>query len=132
MRKTSFRRILNTFEIRLTFYADLADRVFKARRMIRYKQEKYELLEAFVLRLVTLWDVFVEELLVGSLNRDGSKYAAHTGLRVRKHLSFDECYALLTGLGYLDIRSVGEAQRIGNQILVESPFNVIQEEPRAR
>lgn len=122
MKKTSLRLAFDDFDESLVFYADLAQRIVSARRVIRHKYEKLELLEAFILRLVTLWDVFVGELMVACLNRDTSRYAEHRGLKLRKHLSADECTAMLTGLGYLDFRSAGDLQRTAKEILAINPF----------
>jgi hypothetical protein len=125
VRKTSLPRAFDDFNESLQTYAGLAGKIASSQRVIRYKWEKTELLEAFALRLVTLWEVFVEDVVVACLNRDTSKYAEFRGLVLRKHLSADECRAMLTGLGYFDCRSVGEIQRIGKQVLVINPFAVI-------
>ena len=125
MKKTSLRLIFDQFDHDIEVYEKLVAKIASAQRVISYKYEKLELLEAFALRLVTRWDVFVEDLLIACLNRDASKYAEHKGLQLRKHLSADECTAILTGLGYLDIRSVGDAQRVAKQNLVHNPFVAI-------
>jgi hypothetical protein len=128
MRKTSLRRTLDEFDDSLSTYAGFTQKIASAQRVIRYKWEKTELLEAFALRLVTLWEVFVEDVLVACLNRDTSRYAQSYGLSLRKHLSADECRAMLTGVRYLDFRSVGDLQRVARQTLVVNPFTAI---PRA-
>ena len=125
MRKTSLPLAFDDFNDSLQTYAGFAGKIASSQRVIRYKWEKTELLEAFALRLVTLWEVFVEDVVVACLNRDTSKYAEFRGLVLRKHLSADECRAMLTGLGYFDCRSVGEIQRIARQVLVFNPFAVI-------
>jgi len=125
MRKTSLRLTFDEFDDTLTFYAGFVSRIVAAQRVIRFKYEKQELLEAFVLRLVTLWDVFAEDLLAACLNRDTSRYAQSRGLKLRKHLSADECQAMLTGLAYLDFKRVGEVQGVAKQVLVLNPFNAI-------
>jgi len=125
VRKTSLALEFDDFNDSLQTYRAFAGKIASAQHTIRYKWEKTELLEAFVLRLVTLWEVFVENVVVACLNRDTSQYAKSRGLVLRKHLSADECRAILTGLGYFDCRSVGEIQGIGRQVLVVNPFAVI-------
>jgi len=64
---------------------------------------------------------------MASLNRDCSRYAETLGLRLRQHLSRDECEAILLGHRYLDFRSVGDIKRFGKRYLVPrwNPFGAI-------
>ena len=125
MRKSSLRLTFDDFDGKLLFYADFVNRIVYAQRVIRFKYEKVELLEAFVLRLVTSWDVFVRDLFVDCLNKDAAKYADYMGLRLKKHLSIDECQAMLTGLGYFEFRGVTEARNAAGHVLVVNPFPAI-------
>ena len=125
MRKTSLRLSLDAFDVLLDYYENFMARIAAAQRVVRLKHEKTEILEAFVLRLVTSWEVLVEELFVACLSRDSSMYAEFRDLTLRKHLSYDEAYAVLTGLGYLDFRGVGDVKGHARQLLVVNPFDAI-------
>jgi hypothetical protein len=127
MRKSSFQKNHDEFEDTLDWYGDFIARIVGAQRVIRYKYEKTEVLEALVLRIASLWDVLVEDDLVDALNKDASRYGHELGLKLRKHLSRDECEAIFVGHGYLDFRSVGEAQKFAKRFLVDkhNPFKLI-------
>ena len=132
MRKTSFRLSLDDFDQSVDSYEAFVDKIAGAERVIRYKHEKTELFEAFILRLVTLWDVFIEEVFVACLSRDSSQYAEFRDLTLRKHLSYDESYAVLTGLGYLDFKGVGDIKGHARQLLVVNPFDAMRYKSLAR
>ena len=127
MRKSSFQKNHDDFEETLDWYRDFIARIVGAQRVIRYKYEKTELVEALVLRIAALWETLVLEDLVDSLNRDPSKYAAETGLRLRRHLSRDECEAIIVGDGYRDFRSVDSAIDFAKKHLADAhnPFKLV-------
>jgi len=130
MRKASFQKNHQEFEDRLKWYASFIAKILIAKNVIRYGYEKIELLEALVLRIATLWDGLVEEDLIDALNKDPSKYAKEVGLRLRKHLSKDECEALLVGHRYLDFKSVDNVQQFAKRYLADAhnPFKLIPRE----
>lgn len=125
MRRTSFRLSLDEFDRSVDSYEEFIHRITAAQRVIRYKYEKTEVFEAFVLRLVTLWEVFIEEMFVACLSRDSRLYADFRDVTLRKHLSYDEAYAVLTGLSYLDFHGVGDVKGRARQLLVVNPFEGI-------
>ena len=94
---------------------------------MRTKFEKLELMEAFVLKVATCWEILVEDDIIASLNHDSSAYASELGLRLRNHLTRDESEAVLTGRGYMDFKSVGEIKGFAKRCLVDSfnPFRLI-------
>jgi hypothetical protein len=127
MRETSLRRTFDDFDESLSTYVYLNSKIPSGQRVIQHPWQKRELLEALVLRLVTLWEVFVEDVLVGCLSSDSSRYAQFHGVVLREDLSADECRTMLTGGGYLDFQDVGHVQRVAQQILFVNPFAAIPE-----
>jgi hypothetical protein len=117
MRKSTFKTTHIRFSRWIVWYGDFLKRLIEARRVVRTKQEKLELVEALVHRVTVRWEVLVLEDIVTSLNRDSSKYAESLGLRLRTHLTKDECQAMLTGHRYLDFKSVGEIKDFGRKYL---------------
>lgn len=127
MRKADFRTNHREFDTWVMWYGDFLHRVLGAKRVVRTKFEKMELLEALVLRCAARWEVLVTRDIIVSLNRDSTAYASELDLRLRKHLSVDECKAILMGRSYIDFRSVREIKSFGKKYLVDvlNPFSAI-------
>jgi len=127
MRKANFATSHTEFETWIMWYGNFLRRLIEAQRIVRTKGEKLELVEALVLRCAVRWEVLVQEDIITSLNRDSSGYASALGLRLRKHLSRDECKAMLVGHRYLDFRSVADIKRFGKNYLssAHNPFRAI-------
>jgi hypothetical protein len=127
MKKANFDTSHTEFETWIMWYGNFLKRLIEAQRIVRTKVEKLELVEALVLRCAVRWEVLVQEDIITSLNRDSSAYASALGLRLRKHLSRDECKATLVGHRYLDFRSVADIKRFGKNYLssAHNPFRAI-------
>jgi hypothetical protein len=127
MRKCDFSRSHQEFENWIYWYGRFILKLISARRVIRYKDEKLELMEALVMRCCVRWEVLVEEDVITAFNRDSSAYAAHLGLKLRKHLTKDECEAILIGHRYLDFKSVGDLKGFARRYLSPkfNPFEAI-------
>lgn len=127
MRKADFEKNHDEFEWFLVFYGDLFKRLIEARKVVRTKYEKEELVEALILRCAVRWELLVERDIITSFNRDSSAYACALGLRLRKHLTRDEVEAMVIGHKYLDFKSVEQIKDFGKKYLIESynPFNAI-------
>jgi hypothetical protein len=124
MKKADFAKQHEEFETWIVWYGDFLMRVIEARRVVRTRFEKCELVEATILRCVARWEVLITRDIVTSLNRDSSAYAQALGLRLRKHLSWDECKAIVLGTRYIDFRNVSELKCFGKRYLVaaHNPF----------
>jgi hypothetical protein len=121
--KVTFREFLDDLE----WYAEFLNTIHAAQRIVRRKEHKHELFEALALKIYSSWEVFVEDLLIDCLNSDTSKYAEYTSLKLPKHMSRDQCVAMIVGLGYLDLRSTSDIKRTAKHILVDAcnPFKHI-------
>jgi hypothetical protein len=127
MRKADFGTNHIEFVTWVKTYGDFLYRLLEAKRVIRTKFEKLEILEAFVLRFAVRWEVLVVQDMVTSLNRNASAYAKTLNLRLRKHLSVDECKAILYGHRYLNFRGVDDIKIFAKRYLHSShnPFQAI-------
>jgi hypothetical protein len=127
MRKADFATNHKEFDSWILWYMEMMQRLIDARRIVRTSFEKRELIEALVLRVSARWEMLAIRDIVTSLNRDSSQYAAALGLRLRRHLSHDECRAIFCGHRYVDFRSVGELRAFGKRYLVPrfDPFEAI-------
>lgn len=121
--RASFRAFGNWMDADIGFI----NKVLSAKRVVATKAEKEDMLEAFVLRVASSWEVFVQNLLTDCLHRDTSAYAKHMGMTVRRRLSWGVCEAMITGLDYFDYKSVAQVRGIGRKILVPpcNPFDAI-------
>jgi len=148
MRKSSLEITFEKFFDQISFYRDLLTKI-KHTDKISYDnpevikslkttgidlREKKEVFEALFLKIYVTWEILVEELLIDCLNRDISQYATHKETTFPKHLPRSVCKALITGLRYFDVRSVGEIQKISRQILIDryNPFKSIDEPSKKR
>jgi hypothetical protein len=120
-------RTFDDFLHSMNWYIDFLNKVFAAQRVLKGEREKKEVLEAFVFKIHVTWGIFIEELLIDCLNRDTSQYANYMALKVPKHLPRSQCKAILTGLRYVDFRSVSEIKKVAQDILVpeNNPFKAI-------
>src|SRR3990170_300054 len=127
MRKGSVQLTLDNFEGWLLRYATLMNRLMLAKRVVGTPVDKKEILEAFVFKVVALWEVFVEDLMVDCLNRDCSQYGQFMEIRISKNLPRNVCRAMLTGLRYTDFRSLSDIKDVAKKILVDAhnPFKAI-------
>lgn len=127
MRKTDFRNNHQKFDDWIWSFNDFIGDLVTDRRGGFSKSEKRELIEASVHRVCARWDNLVELDVVTSLNRDSTRYAKELDLRLRKHLTRDECQAVLFGHRYLDFRSVGDIKTFGKKHLIptNNPFAAI-------
>lgn len=128
MRKSSFKKSHQEFEKWLDLYEAYMEELAQITAAKFAKRPiKTEIIEALVLRVAVRWERVVEEDIITSLNRDSSAYAAALGLRLRKHLSRDECIAMLIGTRYLDFKSVSDIKSFGTRYLTikYNPFSGI-------
>jgi hypothetical protein len=127
VRKANFRSNHREFDSWIRWYGRFIQKLLSAQRVVRYKGEKLELLEALVHRVSVRWELLVEQDIIISLNHDASTYAKALGLKLRRHLTMNECEAILTGFRYLDFKGVGDVKGFGKKYLVEryNPFRAI-------
>ena len=128
MRKAAFEVTIDRFLHFMDLYIDLLNKTVAEESPFSTKLEKIEILEAFVFKLCSIWEVLVEDLLIDCLNRDSRSYAAHMGLRLPRHIPRPQCKAMIVGLGYLDFRSVSDIKGKAKNILVDefNPFAAIK------
>jgi hypothetical protein len=127
MRKADFKRNHEMFEEWIDWYGYFLNDIIAAKRVVRTKEQKTELLEALALKCATRWEELVEVDIITSLNRDSSVYASALGLNLKKHLSWDMCKAMVCGHRYVDFRSVGEIKGFARNYLSAdcNPFEAI-------
>ncbi len=127
MKKASTKVTLRNFVEDLHWYIRFLNKIVAAKKVVARPQEKTEVLEAFVFKVAALWEVLVNDLLIDCLNKDTSRYADYKGMALSKNLTRNVCAAMLTGLDYLDFKSVGHTRATARKILVpaHNPFQAI-------
>jgi hypothetical protein len=133
MRKGSVAKTFDHFESWLYLYVVFVNKILTAKRVVATKWGKQEFLEAFVLRVVSVWEIFVEDLMVDCLNKDATKYASYMDLHLPKNMPRAQCKAMLNGLWYLDFPNVASLKSTAKNVLVHTcnPFQAIPK-PAAR
>ena len=99
-------------------YRALLRKVRSENSLLSVKERK-EVFEAFVPKVLAQWDILVEDLLIDCLNRDSSRYAETFGEGFPKHNSSALCEVMLTGIGYLDFKTFGDAKGKAAKVLVD-------------
>jgi hypothetical protein len=132
MRKLSFSENHKFFDAWIQVYDKLLLEVTHKLRFGGFPKKlrrtlKAEFVEALALRCATRWEQLCEKDILASLNRNSSQYQKALGLRLRKHLTRDECHAIVIGHRYLDFKSVGDVKDFGKKYLVDrwNPFKGI-------
>ncbi len=127
MKKSDFYTSHIEFLEWIVWYGNFLKRLIEAKRIIRTKFEKLELMEALVLRVSVRWEILIIQNIITSLNKDSTIYSSVLGLRLRKHLSRDEIKAILIGHRYIDFRNVEEVKSFRKKYLspAYNPFKVI-------
>ncbi len=128
MNKSSFFRYHKEFLTWVIWYGDFLKKINDAKKIIPTNYQKAETTEAFVLRIAARWENLCVEDVITSLNLDSNVYAKALNLRLRKHLTRDECKAILYGHRYIDFKSVGDLKKFGKNYLnpIYDPFSGIQ------
>jgi hypothetical protein len=133
MRKADLIKNHNEFEEDLRGYIDFIYRMVVAQRVVKYG-DKLEILESLVIRMCALWEAFIEGEMIDCLNIDCSTCKEELQLNLPKHMTRDLCEAILVGLGYLNLRSVGDIKRLAKRIFPDdvNPFRLIRTNPTAK
>jgi len=127
MKKADFIKNHEDFDTWILWHGEMLNRIVKARKIVRTRMEKLELLEALIVRCSAHWEILVEKDIITSLNRDCSYYAAALNLDLKKHPTVDECTAMLIGHRYLDFKSVDDVKKFAKDYLSPhyNPFSAI-------
>ena len=93
------------------------------------KDDKKEILEAFVFKIDASWQTLVRGLFVDCLSRDLTKYSESTHSSLPKHLPWQVCRAMVNGLNFFDFRNTEDIKKLGNKYLVDryNPFKKISD-----
>ena len=123
MKKASFRKNHKNLEKWIDWYGNFLEKYL----YILSLPEQYELLEAFVLRIATRWEVLIIQDTIIGLNHDSSKYSSEIGLDLKIHLTRDESEAILIGHRYIDFKGVGDVKSFAKKYLTDkfNPFKFI-------
>jgi len=105
-------------------YRGFMEKAISAQRVIRTRQEKCDLAESVLLRLLANWERFIDEQLVDCVNIDHSQLSEYLGVSIPAHPSKNICEAILFGGGYRDFPSYGALKGFSKKILPEAsnPF----------
>lgn len=134
MRKGDFKLTFESFEGWMKISQEVLDQVADAPAAAWSRPRKLAVHEAIALRMVADWEVLVEVLMVDCLNRDSSTYAESMGLKLHRHLPWEECQAILHGLGYFSFSNmddlIGKARRTLSSEW--NPFKAIPQRSRKK
>ena len=127
MRKSSFENSLYNFHLNMNYDIDLLMKIETAKAVVKHKEDKRSIFEAFVLRICANWEILVNDLLIDCLNHGTSRYSEFTGFNLPKNISRETCKAVIMGTGYTDFKSVGQLKQMSKQMLISecNPFTTI-------
>ncbi|MCB0533490.1 MAG: hypothetical protein KDD14_14910 [Saprospiraceae bacterium] len=82
--------------------------------------ETSELFEAFSIKTICDWKWYVERMICECLKDDTSKLGEQLDIKLPNSITTDECFGYLNGLGYFDIKSIGNLKSIAKKILKDT------------
>ena len=128
MKKASLKEPFDRFFKKSAWYADFLNDIIERTAFKPY--EKKEILEAFVLKIYVNWERLVEDIFIGCLNRNTSKYANHMGIKLPTHSTKAQCEVFLSGTGFFSVRKISDVKGLSRNILVSryNPFTSIQKD----
>ena len=127
MRKSDLFNRHTSFDSALDRYRTFSNKVMNAQRVISTAEEKRDLSESVILRLIANWESFVDEHLVACVNRDHSKLNKFLGVTIHSHPDMNLCRALIFGDGYRDFKETSALIGFSKKLLADSsnPFLAI-------
>jgi len=107
-------------------------KVLGLRGKLYSEYEASEIIEAFTIKTICDWEWYAEKMMCECLNQDTSQLSKELDLKLPKKISIDECIGYLNGLGYFDLKSIGNLKSIGKKVLINSknPFQKISSEAK--
>ena len=134
MRKSDLRARHDSFDSVVARYRSFSAKIINARRVIGTAEEKRDLAESVVLRLVANWESFVDEHLVACVNCDHSKLNEFLGVTVPGNPDVNLCRALLFGDGYRDFQNIGTLIKFSKRLLPDksNPFLAINKSHKSK
>lgn len=134
MKKSDLRARHTIFDSSITRYRSFSEKILYAQRVIGTAEEKRDLAESVVLRVVANWEKFVDDHLVACVNRDHSQLNQFLGVTVPKHPDVDLCRALIFGDRYRNFGNVGDLVGFSKQLLPSksNPFLAISNSHRTK
>ncbi len=134
MRKSDLKAGHQKFDDALIRYRDFSRKIIDAQRVIGTAQEKRDLAESVILRLVANWENFVDDHLVACVNRDYSKMKDFLGVPIPNHPDMNLCRALIFGDGYRDFQNTGALIKFSNKLLPNNsnPFLAINKSHKTK
>jgi len=108
----------------INWYRALTEKVVDARRVISAVDEKRNIAESTLIRVLANWESFVDEQLIDCINIDTSKLSDFLGVPMPAHVTKNMCEAILFGGGYRDFASYGALKGFSKKILPDTsnPF----------
>ncbi len=94
--------------------------------------EASEVIEAFTIKTICDWEWYAEKMICECLNKDTSQLSKELDLKLPKTVTIDECIGYLNGLGYFDLKNIGNLKSIAKKVLINSknPFQKISAEAK--
>lgn len=134
MRKSDLKARHANFDSAIQRYRSFSEKVIRAQRVIGTAEEKRDLAESIVLRLIANWENFVDEHLVACVNCHPSNLHEFLGVPVPKHPDVNLCRALIFGDGFRDFQSTSALIRFSRKLLPEegNPFLAIKKTHKAK
>lgn len=127
LRKSDLKARHSWFDAALARYRAFSSKILNAQRVIGTAEEKRDLSESIILRLIANWESFVDEHLFARVNCNHAKLSDFLGVTIPDHPNMNLCRALIFGDGYRDFQSTGALIGFSKKLLPDSanPFLAI-------
>jgi len=126
MKKPQIRYTFDAYFDHIHRYTDLLDKILNLKELNLLK--KREIYEAYVIKILVAWEVFVKDLFVYCLKQDTSRYAQSRELKLPRKVSGDLAKSMISGMGYFGFKDTSDIKGIAKRILAPT-YNVFNEIP---
>ena len=133
MRKSDLRKNHQPFDDALARYRAFMVKILQPPSPTIRDQDRRDIAESVLLRLVANWESFINEQLVDCVNRDPTSLSTFFGVSIPANPSKDLCHALIFGERYRDFRTFGELIDFSGKVLPDksNPFRAVSRPHRA-
>ncbi len=127
MKKPSVETTLDLFYGYMTWDITLLVKIERAKHIVKSRNEKRGIFEAFVFRICANWEILVEDLFIDCFSKDTSMFQTSTGFNIDKHLNRDTCKAIILGTQYIDFKNIADLKKQAKRVIMPqcNPFKEI-------
>lgn len=104
------------FHNRTLDLANVAKKHQQANNIFSFK-EKIIIEEAFLVKHIAEWEIFLQNIFAYCVSQDTSKLNQYFGIKLASRIGFNNAYTILNGVDFLSLTSAEKIRNMGTKIL---------------